>query len=78
MLKKELIKSRIRADNDQDREMARKWMREATPAAKLQIWNEIQKEHTNPVQEIVSRFAQLAFGEMMIEVADETQGEKTP
>lgn len=60
--------ARIRADNDQDREAARKWMREASNAEKLAVWVTIQKPYKDPAMEIVSQFAQLAFGEMLVEI----------
>ena len=56
---------RLVSDNEQDRANCREWWRQATPAAKMLVWDEIQKEHDDPVKEVVTRFAQLAFGEMM-------------
>ena len=60
--------ARIGADNDQDREAARKWMREASNAEKLAVWMTIQKPYADPAMEVMSRFAQLAFGEMLTEI----------
>lgn len=55
---------RLVAENEQDRSCCRDWWREATPADRLQVWEAIQRDYDDPVMEIVSRFAQLAFSEM--------------
>lgn len=60
--------ARITADNDQDREMCKQWWRETSAADKIRVWNLIQQNHADPVMEIMSRFAQLAFGEMVAEL----------
>ena len=59
--------ARIGADNEQDREAARTWMREATNSEKVLVWTAIQAMPDEGVMGIVSRFAQLAFGEVMEE-----------
>ena len=61
------MKACIAADTDQDREAARTWFREATDADKIRVWMAIQKPHTDPVMEIVTRLAQLAFSELILE-----------
>lgn len=67
-MNKDTILSIVTADNDQDREAAKQWMRQATLRDRFLVWTRIQQEYTDPVDEIVSRFAQLAFGEIMAEV----------
>ena len=62
------MKSRIISDNDQDRAACRQWFAEATEAAKMTVWMAMQLHHDDPVSEIVSRFAQLAFAEMFVEM----------
>lgn len=56
---------RIASDNEQDRAACRTWWAEATEADKLAVWGAIQEPQADPVWEVVTRFAQLAFGEMM-------------
>lgn len=63
----EKLQKIIISDNEQDRMEMKKWWREATEADKIAVWNAIQREHDNPVDEIVTRFAQIAFGEMFEE-----------
>lgn len=58
---------RLIAANDQDRANLREWWREATDEDKLAVWGCIQHEFTDPVMEVMSRFAQLAFSEMAAE-----------
>ena len=50
--------------NDQDRATCAEWWREATVEDKLAVWFAIQRHYDDPIMEIMSRFAQLAFGEM--------------
>lgn len=58
---------RIAADNDQDRVACAEWWRQATPADKMAVWDAIQRPYPDdPVQEIVTRFAQLAFSKMAL------------
>jgi hypothetical protein len=56
---------RIIADNDQDRAECLAWFAQATVADKCQVWDTIQALGGSPEREIVSRFAQLAFGELL-------------
>lgn len=57
---------RLIAANDQDREAVAEWWREATTEDKLAVWGCIQHTYTDPVMEVMSRFAQLAFSEMAV------------
>lgn len=59
---------RLVSDNEQDRTSCKEWWREATEAEKLSVWARIQQSYTDPIDEIVSRFAQLAFAEMAEEM----------
>lgn len=59
---------RILADNDQDRAEARVWWRESSNSDKMHVWREIQRHYEDPAVEIMSRFAQLAFAEMVSEL----------
>jgi hypothetical protein len=58
------IMLKIAADNDQDRAEAETWWWQSSNADKVAVWEWIQREHDDPVVEIVSRLAQLAFGEL--------------
>ena len=68
---------RIVADNDRDRAECRAWFLEATEADLIAVWDAIQKLGGDPVSEIVSRFAQLAFAEMLAELEARSK-ESTP
>ncbi len=52
------------SENEQDRSHAEAWWKSATTAEKLAVWFHIQQEHDEVLDELVSRFAQLAFSEM--------------
>lgn len=52
-------------DNEQDRAACREWWAAASVEEKCRVWDAIQRTYDDPVMEIVSRFAQLAFGEMV-------------
>ena len=54
---------RIISDTDQDRSNCDEWMREASNAEKILIWQAIQAMGPDPVSEIIASFAQLAFSE---------------
>lgn len=70
-MNKDMMIAAVTAANDQDREGAKQWMREASMADRLAVWMRIQKNYKDPVDEIMSRLAQLAFGEIMVEVDNE-------
>ena len=57
---------RIISDVEQDQAACEKWWNEATDTEKLRVWNAIQTKFSDPAMEIVSRFAQLKFSEMML------------
>ncbi len=54
---------KLMSDADQDRAALETWWRSHTDEDKLRVWMAIQAEYPNPVMEIVSRFAQVAFTE---------------
>ena len=56
------------SDNEQDRASCKEWWREATETEKLSVWARIQQSYTDPIDDIMSRFAQLAFAEMAEEM----------
>ena len=57
---------RMVADNDQDRSECLAWWKSATPNAKLQVFERIRRNYLDdPAMEVMSRFAQLAFMEMV-------------
>lgn len=64
---------KIGSDNDQDRAACDQWMREASYADKLAVWMRIQVPRVDPVDEIVTRFAQLAFGESLTRTMEQKQ-----
>jgi hypothetical protein len=50
------------------RAACREWWEKSTTEEKMLVWDRIQVPHPNdPVAEIVTRFAQLAFAEMAAE-----------
>jgi len=58
--------ARIESDQDQDQAMCDQWFREATTADLMAVWLRISKPYQDPVNEIMSRFAQLAFSEAVL------------
>jgi hypothetical protein len=60
---------RVIANNDQDAAACREWWDEATLQDKIRVWECIQRHYDEPEMEIMSRFAQLAFGQMAVEEA---------
>ena len=52
-------------DNEQDQGEMESWWRESSDADKLTVWDCIQHYYSDPVMEIMSRFAQVAFGTMV-------------
>ncbi len=57
--------AQIVSDNEQDRVNMLKWWKENSLAVKMAVWKVIQIDNANPVEEIVTRFAQVAFAEML-------------
>lgn len=55
---------RIVHDNEQDRANCEKWWGESSIEEKRAVWAAIQVVYENPIMEVMSRFAQLAFAEM--------------
>lgn len=66
----------LKRQNAEDRAAAVKWMAEATTEDKLRVWMTIQRPYDDPVMEIMSRFAQLAFGEIFSADLDRQTGVK--
>lgn len=57
---------RLQSDIDQDCAACDEWWRDATLEDKFKVWDAIQAKHNDPVMEVVSRFAQLAFSEAAV------------
>ena len=53
------------SDNEQDRAQCLEWWQSATPGAKLAVLKRITAAYDDPALEVMSRFAQLAFAEMI-------------
>lgn len=68
----EQMLARVMADNDQDIAACKAWLREAETSLLLRVWDRIQVRHTDPVDEVVSRFAQLGMALMCAELQQET------
>lgn len=56
--------TKIISDNEQDRAEADAWWRDSSIELKLRVWLRIQKHHDDTVDEVITRLAQLAFGEL--------------
>ncbi len=52
------------SDNEQDLAEALAWWRRSSAAEKLLVWAAIQRPYNDPTMEIMSRLAQLAFGQI--------------
>ena len=59
------LTSKLISDNEQDKSAIREWWNTAKNEDKLLVWEYIQREYNDPVMEVMSRFAQLAFAEMV-------------
>ncbi len=55
---------RIISDNDQDLAQADEWWRTSSLEYKLAVWACIQRHYDDPAMEVMSRLAQLAFGQL--------------
>ena len=53
------------SDNEQDRAAFNEWWITSSHKDKLDVWGRIQKVHSDPIDEVVSGLAQIAFGEMV-------------
>lgn len=57
---------KVISDNEQDRAECDHWWTTATIEEKVILWETIQKDFTgDPAMEVMSRFAQLAFADMV-------------
>lgn len=56
---------RLVSDNEQDRAMAEKWWRESSKEDKLAVLGKITQHYDDVAMELMSRFAQLAFSDML-------------
>ena len=66
-LSMESLLAKIGADNDQELEEAREWMRTESLENILRVWMTIQRTHADPAVEIMSMLAQLKMGELIAE-----------
>jgi len=53
------------SDNEQERTMLEEWWMNSSAQTKMLLINAVTRQYPDPMTEIVSRFAQLALGEMM-------------
>lgn len=60
----------IRAANYEDRQTLKTWLGTASEEDMTEVWTCITKAYTEPANEIASRFAQLAFGELWVAMAE--------
>jgi hypothetical protein len=67
---------RFIAGNEQDRAECEEWFREATHETKKDVWGVIQRPYRDPRMEVMARFAQLAFGEMIEKAIREQEEEE--
>lgn len=70
-MKKALKIAKITGDNDQERAACDEWIRTASSEEILVVWLRIQRPCPDAVDEIISRFAQLAFAETVVRVESE-------
>jgi hypothetical protein len=66
---------KIIQDNEQDRAELRSWWGDTSYDAKMRVLERIQAQHDDPVDEIVSRLAQLAFAEAFEQYEDVAEPE---
>lgn len=65
--------ARIGADQDQDIEHAKEWMRKHDDADLIAFWLKLNKSYPNPTTEIITRFAIIGF--VHVVQAMEAEGE---
>lgn len=71
--------SRIATDNAADRWAMETWWRTSTNTDRFRVWCAIQRNYPDdPVMEIISRFAQVAFGECVEKLGLDTTGGDRP
>ncbi len=56
------------SDNDQDLAACREWLAQASENDLLRVWDVIQRVYDDPAMEAMSRFAQLALAELLVEM----------
>ena len=56
---------RLIAENEQDMAECEKWWREATTENKLQVLFHITRKYDDPAMEIMSRMAQITYGQLV-------------
>lgn len=66
MTHEQRVLATISSDNDQDHANFEKWWDESTWEAKEQVWLKIVEPYDDPVMEVMSRMAQIAFTDMLI------------
>lgn len=66
--------ARIDTDNDHDRAECDEWMRNSDEMEKALVLQAIMHDYDDPVMEIMSRFAQLAFAEAMVRLEQSKDG----
>jgi hypothetical protein len=57
----ESMLAKMRADNDQDIENGKAWIRESDPIEVINLWEMMNREYPNVYTEIMTRFAIIGF-----------------
>jgi hypothetical protein len=73
----DMMLAKIRADNDQDIENGKKWMKESDPAEVLKMWDMLNREYPNVYTEIMTRFAIIGFSVVAESYAEQSNKDTT-
>lgn len=65
---------KLKALTSNDMHQALEWWAHSSEEDKLLVWAEIQRLHNDPVQEVLSRFAQLGFTAVALEAQRRKDG----
>lgn len=58
----------LHSQQQMDLARAREWWREHSDEQRIIVWERIQKSYSDPVDEIMSRFAQIGFTMIALEM----------
>ncbi len=56
----------ISAEQEADTTRALSWWKNASEEDKILVWNQIQQESSEPVKEVIARFAQIGFTQILL------------
>lgn len=68
---------RLQSEHDQDIEECLDWFRRNSNAAKMEIWDAIQRQPTSTIEDIILRFAQLGFVAAFLKAAERLQEQES-